>query len=687
MNTGILGKLFTPLRSLWRRPAGTLTAKIEQALTDAGGPAAGYKPRLPVQLFTGQVDGGLPPLHRFYADLPAMLKHHRVALAMWTCKSGVSGAKFKVEASCSAVQRFVGDLLDRFWSEWLDQTHDGYEWGWVGCDCRYTDEQGLFTLASVEAYEPSDVTALEIDGNYVGFRVKNVTGESHADLWGPSHAPSRGFWYAHRARKGMYYGLSQCYPAWRPWARLAGRDGAEEFIDGGVYRFAYAGIVGRYPVEDNKSSKQPAGASGERVSNRDKMLAFAEGAKAGVNVALPSTRDEKGEYKWGVEWPQRTLDVDSLIGYAGRLEKSIDAGCGVPSELVEAAETGSGYSGRAIPLEAFFLAQQSVATSIMRQVMTQLVLPLVRWNYGPHAWARSTVEPLLATRRQATGGGPARVGPEKPPPPSAIASRPAARPPVPPKAVARLATATPKALARRVAPPPKSLTRLGTELPMVGRLITEPPRPPVPPILINLTVPPMPAPTVNVTLPTVNVNLPESKADPVDRRVELQFDADGNASGAIVTESVKRPQPTVRRIKLEVDKDGNPTGATITSAGGWRPLRAGGARPVSYAGPRWPLSTGADAEVPALLPPFPRTVHDDDREWHGTPRTRLLKRPHHGHRISRIHSAARFPTIAAITHLAARHALSPPAALRHCATRTAVRTLKQKQSQRRSQLA
>jgi len=55
-------------------------------------------------------------------------------------------------------------------------------------------------------------------------------------------------------------------------------------------------------------------------------------------------------------------------------------GIGVPNELIEAAETGSGYSGRAIPLEGFLQGQQEIANALLQLFVTQCLRPLVYWN-------------------------------------------------------------------------------------------------------------------------------------------------------------------------------------------------------------------------------------------------------------------------------------------------------------------
>jgi hypothetical protein len=92
-------------------------------------------------------------------------------------------------------------------------------------------------------------------------------------------------------------------------------------------------------------------------------------------------------------------------------------GIGVPPELLQASETGSGYSGREIPLEGYFLGQQLNATAIMEAFVRQVVTPLVRWRFGPDAKFRVKVKSLLETRKAQARGPqqPPGQNPQQPP--------------------------------------------------------------------------------------------------------------------------------------------------------------------------------------------------------------------------------------------------------------------------------
>src|SRR5262249_5902837 len=181
--------------------------------------------------------------------------------------------------------------------------------------------------------------------------------------------PAKALWYAHNPRYNHWYGQSQLLGAWKPWRRLGWKDGAEQSMDGGIYRFAYCGPKIRYPEEDYQGQPGAPATSLDsqgrpRRYARDMARMMAEQYKAGAGIGLPSTMcppEMGGGPKWDAEFPESTLNISGLIEYVKYLIGQVRFGVGVPPEIFEASETGSGYSGRAIPLDAFLMTQQRIA--------------------------------------------------------------------------------------------------------------------------------------------------------------------------------------------------------------------------------------------------------------------------------------------------------------------------------------
>jgi hypothetical protein len=414
---GILSRVWDFVRKpLGKAPSPRDRREAERALSDRL--VTGYRPTLSGAGFWGEND--TPDLARMLSDVSAMLAHPRVSHSLEYFKSGIAKAQFAVEdASSPKAGEFCLEEAERFWSKhrWAAQTAD--EYGRGGAELVYAEEGGLLRLAAFDSFAGVDCYPLVAGGKYAGIRLRRADqikgSHGRNELWGPRPGlPAKGWWYAPNRRHSRWYGMPRLYPAWRPWRRLAGRDGAEDIVDGGVYRFAFMPYIGRYPDED-----RPVNPGGVQTSSRDKMRQFLEEAKAGAVVALSSRRDENGQYVWDITPVQGALDVSGLVAYTDNLEKAISLGCGVPPELIEASEVGSGWSGRAIPMVGYYTVQQGVAEGLLDAWYRQIGEPLLAWNFGPGSWARLKVGDLLKTlmgtykgeEKPEQGGGPAGAPP------------------------------------------------------------------------------------------------------------------------------------------------------------------------------------------------------------------------------------------------------------------------------------
>lgn len=373
-------------------------AKAEAELTRPL--TVGYKPALPLILSVGR---NPVPLTSLFYDIERMIMHPHVALPFAYYKSGIANCQFEVEASNSKVADFAKKQLERFWERSLDQAQLCYDYGWGGYEVLYGTEGGYLSYHGLLDFYPFDcwVLASKDSHRYRGVAVQNVPHTpGKARLWGPLHWPSKGMWLSHCRRWDRWYGRTQLLGAWRPWRRLADRGGAEEVIDGGFYRFAYRGPIARFPL---KSFKKADG-SIDWDAARERMREFVENAKAGVSVALPGTRDEKGDYEWQIDWPSQTLNLNGLLEYGSGLQKEISYGVGVPPELLEASETGSGWSGRKVPLLGFFSGQVKNMRSLVWAFKWQVLDPLINWNFGKGHWV--TIKGKLVLPEELAGDKP-----------------------------------------------------------------------------------------------------------------------------------------------------------------------------------------------------------------------------------------------------------------------------------------
>lgn len=364
----------------------------------------GYLPQSPLE--TMWTAGGDMPQITLRRDIEFMLLHPTVSAALEYYRSGIAGAEFwggpdpldsknedgKPVSPDPRVAQFVLAHAARFWDRGVPHLQEGYAYGWCPGEHVYKESQGMLVWSHLKAFHPSDGHMLTLDHHPIGVRVKNIRERGEVDMWFASdRIPAKAAWYAHRPRFGQPYGRTQLAGGWRPWRRLGWRDAVEQVIDAAVYRAGYRGPIVRHPKEDIQTAREgvPATRADEaghpRRSARDVARQLVEWAKAGAGFTLSSEKYPQsagGDYKWSIEWPEHVMDVSPLIKAAEYLEDQIMLGIGVPPELVKAGGTGSGYSGRSIPREAFLDGQQRIADAMLQMFVEQVIRPLVLWNFG-----------------------------------------------------------------------------------------------------------------------------------------------------------------------------------------------------------------------------------------------------------------------------------------------------------------
>lgn len=376
---------------------------IAEALQEES--TVGYRPVMPLESLW--LAGGDMPQITLRRDLEFMQMHPVVMIAMEYYKSGIAGAEFwggpdhtnsaneegKPISLNPHVAEFVLAHVERFWQRGMPLLQEGgYPYGWAAGEHIYKEHSGMMVWSYLKDFHPNDAFVLTEKYQPVGIRIKNIREKQPVDLWFACGAiPAKAAWYPHRPRFNQFYGRSQLIGAWRPWRRLGWRDAVEQVIDAAIYRAGYVGPIVKHPPEDMQTAKsgipgtQEDSAGNPRRSARDVARQLVEWAKAGAGFTLSSAQyppTQGGGPKWGIEFPDHVMDVRPLIEAARHLEDHIMLGIGVPPELVKAGGTGSGYSGRSIPREAFLEGQQHIANAMLQIFVEQVVKPLVLWNFG-----------------------------------------------------------------------------------------------------------------------------------------------------------------------------------------------------------------------------------------------------------------------------------------------------------------
>ncbi len=400
-------------------------AKVHEDLQEDATP--GYVPKTPLEALW-QAGGDMPTV-TLRRDIEFMSMHPIVISAMEYYCSGIAGARFwggpnpevpddqqGVPISMNPqVTQFVQAHCERFWQRGVPLLQEGgYKHGWAPGEHIYKEASGYFVWSHMKTFHPVDGHILTYNYQPIGCRIKNVRGKAPVDLHFASESiPAKGMWYAHRPRYGNLYGRSQYMGAWLPWRMLGWRDGMDQVINAAVYRGGYKGPVVKFPDESSQTAQEgvPAtkldGMGKPRRHARDVARQIVEWLKAGAGITLSSAQypqAQGGGPKWEIDWPDHGIDVRPLIAAAQWAEERILLGIGVPPELVKAGGTGSGYSGRSIPREAFLDGQQKIADAILQMFVEQVLRPLVLWNFGDVSF-NVQCKPLLQSQGQDKMGG------------------------------------------------------------------------------------------------------------------------------------------------------------------------------------------------------------------------------------------------------------------------------------------
>lgn len=394
---------------------------------------SGYVPVMPLEALW--LSGGDMPHITLRRDLEFMSMHPVVMAAMEYYRSGIAGAEFwggpdhnnpdqnntvgKPISTDPHVNDFILAHVERFWQQGMPLLQEGYGYGWAAGEHIYKEVNGMLVWSHLKDFHPYDSFILTLNHKPIGTRIKNIRNRQPVDMWFASDViPAKACWYPHKPRFNQHHGRSQYLGAWRPWRRLGWRDAVEQVIDAAVYRAGYRGPIVRHPPEDMQTAMEgiPAtkldGAGKSRRGARDVARQLVEWAKAGAGFTLSSaryTQAQGGGNKWDIDWPEHVMDVRPLIESARYLEDQIMLGMGVPPELIRAGGTGSGYSGRSIPREAFLGEQQLVANNMLGAFVKQVVAPLVKWNFGDipfNVFCKS----LLKSQTDSAQGAPGQSG-------------------------------------------------------------------------------------------------------------------------------------------------------------------------------------------------------------------------------------------------------------------------------------
>jgi hypothetical protein len=344
-------------------------------------------------------------------DVERMRRDPRIRLGLRILRAPIHTVTWEVEGDPEQAE-FADRTLRLIWDRHISKALRILEYGIAGGELvyRYDPETDQIELADVLDRNPFDLTPLKLDGKLAGLRVKGVRGEQTVggpvDLCGPRY-----WWLTNEPEFGSYYGRSRLSGAWVPWMEKVGRHGALDIRRLWYVKNAFRGGKMRHPSGETEV------ASGAYMTNQDYAREIAEKVETGGIMVLPNVTDEQGKYLWDYEEPKINGELRDVRDYPKDLDKEMMDGMEIPVEVIEAASSGSGWSGRSVPFLVYLTGEDQIVDTVIRGFDEQCIRPLVGVNFGTPAY-RIKAKSLVPKDEEKAPGKPTPAAAEPTPNPT-----------------------------------------------------------------------------------------------------------------------------------------------------------------------------------------------------------------------------------------------------------------------------
>lgn len=348
-----------------------------------------------------------------YWDVPLMMRDSWLRFLATVWCSPFSQIKFNVSATSPAVEGYVARQFKRFKTKSAPSLLRSYFWwgyapGGVEWECRGRDKRncGRWHVRRVRRIFPHDAHPLVWNRNrkFAGFTT-STTGRV---------LPPYAFWFAGHEEEGSYYDTPPVAGAYDDWKEYSVRGGARHNQLLYHHKCAIRPSIIQYPNGFTTISQED-GATPIKRNNQLLALKAVEDLESGGNIALPSEYDENGNPRWKLEFASPNPDAPGVREYPEWLKANMAAGVGIPIEVVKAAETGSGWSGRKVPFKAWLSGADVLAGMLYDTFDQQAVRQGVYEAFGPKADYEVELESLAEAAGDDEPGG--NGGPQPAPAP------------------------------------------------------------------------------------------------------------------------------------------------------------------------------------------------------------------------------------------------------------------------------
>lgn len=331
-------------------------------------------------------------------DVPRMLRDPQVRFILKMWRAPFQQVTWKVKAESDRVAKFVDMSLRRLWRRHLPMILLRYCcYGYAAGGVEFALQRGLIRANKLQVVEPRDARPLVWSdgpnkGERAGFSANSLK------VLAP-HA----VWFAGNEEMGEGYDWPILAGMFEPWLEKRGRGGAIHsrrlwyrkcaFTGGTMYHPPGPINVGTDEAPQIRDSQDVARETLEMYESGG-ILTFSNEQHPGI----------PGKYSWEFTPSESRADVAGVRDYPKDLDQEMLRGAGIPPEVLEASQVGSGWSGRMIPLLAYY----GGVDEFVGPLIEALSLPIrhaAHVNFGA-SWFGVEPIPLTEMLKQQAEAGP-----------------------------------------------------------------------------------------------------------------------------------------------------------------------------------------------------------------------------------------------------------------------------------------
>jgi len=312
--------------------------------------------------------------------VPQMMRDSRVQISLNYLKGTIlSQAKFFVkdndapEGANSPVKEYLIEQINRWWNTSINNQMTAFEWGFSGHEVIYKWQSNMLHFSHLKSFKHNDVEPVTLDSELKGIL---VTGKQQNTKKSIYIGMPKCLWHIQGRQFDPYYGRSRLFPAYDAWQEKNSSGGAMDIRRLYFYKYAFTDGVIYHPTGETPLR------GGQMQDNGELARNLAEKLKTGGTLTLPDVRDQNGNRRWEKQPMVSGTAGPEVLQYPEQLKRDIAEGIGVPNELIEAAETGSGFSGRRIPLDAFRGMLSDPLFWLISDLDQQVLRSAVRINFS-----------------------------------------------------------------------------------------------------------------------------------------------------------------------------------------------------------------------------------------------------------------------------------------------------------------